>query len=379
MKDIRHNLIDNENGKISILRLLDKKVSIESGKTGKLKSTENEFPNNEDAEKYFEKKEWELLKKGFILQNNEASIGEPVLHYFVGGHYTGALSFEKTPNGIYIYKATATYNNQEEKCDTLLLIDCMGKLIDTIDLPNSLAWDIQYNYAGNELLMDLDHIIYKYSINENKFSQCTKGIKKMVSFISVSNDKIAFSTYPTIFITDMSGKNKLNYNYEVSEIKGSMPFCSVLSKNGSFLAFHNKIGEILIINTDNGKIMNTISGNFKMVKQMEFVEKDKTLAIREQYGLWKMYYFDIDTGKEIQYKTLDIPEYTKEVNNFCFNKAQTKLVLTQRKNIHIYDFNKKEIIQSFKIMHSVKTIFPKFIGEQLGIRTDYGCFSIYNI
>ncbi|MDR1451691.1 MAG: hypothetical protein LBI57_05100 [Helicobacteraceae bacterium] len=375
-KEIEHTLVDIESEKMSILHFSNKKITVESGKNGKLKSLEKVFPNKEDAEKYFEKKEWELLKKGFVLQNADAPIGKPILHYFVGNYYTGALSFEQTPKGIYIYKA----NGADAETDDLILIDIEGKLIDIINLPGKLAWDIQYNKSENELLFDLDHYIYKYNIIENKFNQCTKkDLKNMTSFISVSNNKIAFSTNPIIVVTDISGKKIFDFNYDANSIKGSIPFCSVLSKDGSLLAFHNKISEIAIHNANDGKIINKINGNFEMAEQMEFTEKDKILAVREQYGAWKMYYYNIETGKEIEYKKLEIPEYTKEVNNFCFNKSQTKLVLTQRNNIYVYDFIKKELLHSFKIMHSVKTIYPKFVGEQLGIRTDYGCFSIYNV
>ena len=50
-------------------------VSLKSGKT---KQTKKEFASSDEAKKACIKKEWESLKKGFVLQNLEAKEVSPV-------------------------------------------------------------------------------------------------------------------------------------------------------------------------------------------------------------------------------------------------------------------------------------------------------------
>ena len=71
--------------------------------------------------------------------------------------------------------------------------------------------------------------------------------------------------------------------------------------------------------------------------------------------------------------------FPKDVNAFCFNADQTKLVLLLRAGVHVFDFVNKKLLNSFKIEHLVKKCEIKFVGEKLGVRTDYGCFSLYNV
>jgi pyruvate formate-lyase activating enzyme-like uncharacterized protein len=145
------------------------------------------------------------------------------------------------------------------------------------------------------------------------------------------------------------------------------------------LAFHNKVGEIQLINAMDGKVLTKITGDFIMVSQMEFTNNNNLLVVREQYGTWGMRYFDLSTNQEIKIKTLEIPEYTKDVNAFCFNSDQSKLVLVQRTRAYVFDFNERTYLHSFEIDHVVRTCDIKFVGDKLGVRTDYGCFSIYNV
>lgn len=368
----KKQLTQKETGKILNLTLLDKDIISESGKADKLKSTEKSFDNQEQALKEFTKKEWEALKKGFILNNQEAQPGEANLHLFIGGGYTGCLSFEQTPVGIFVYK------NEKNK-DLLNLINESGEILETIELPKQLAWNIEYRAETNSLLLDIDHFVFEYSIDNKTFDNIGEKQRDHTSFVSVEKNKTAFATDNKIFLSNNYGKilQTMDYKYEI--VQGTTPFCGKLSKNGKLLAFHNKMGEIQIIDSESGKVLNTLTGDFSMIDQMEFAENDRLLAAREKYGTWSMRYLDLSTNKEIKFNDLAIPSYSKDVNCFCFNEDQSKLVLVQRSDAYVFDFNSKKFLYSFKIEHIVKGCNIKFIGDKLGVRTDYGCFSIYNL
>ena len=376
MKEITHKLIDKHSNKVINLTLNDKILISETGKDNKLKTTEKEFLSRDEALKYFYKKEWEALKKGFVLNNENAELGQPTLHKFIGGAYTGALALENSPIGIFVYEDKM---QNAESVGTINLIDNIGSLLKTIALPKSLAWNMEYSAGRNSLILDLDHYIYEFDIENGTFNNLGQEKSYVDSFISVAKDKIAFATLGKLCILDNQNKIIHASGYEVEVIKGTTPFCGKLSNDGKLLAFHNQVGEIQIIDAKNGNLLSKINGTFEMVFQLEFANDNKLLVVREQYGTWGMRYFDLSTNEEIEMKDLEIPEFTKEVNAFCFNTDQTKLVLLQRVTAYVFDFTNKKLLSSFKIEHLGKKCEIKFVGEKLGVRTDYGCFSLYKV
>jgi hypothetical protein len=374
-----HTLFDLQSDNIFSISSSGKKVTIENGIIAKTKSSFKEFSDEKEALKFFEKKEWEMLKKGFVLRNEKPDLGQPTLHYYVGAGYTGSLSFAATPTEIYIYKHGwfKTVNDQK---DFLTVIDVNGNLKDTIELPEVLAWDIQYNNFTNKLLLDLDHHIFEYDLDTKNFKQLIDRSKgKWASFVSCVNDKIVVGTDQNFQVLNNENRVLLQQKFNVEIVQGSIPFCASLSKNGKILALHNKLGEIQCIDTNDGRLLSTIVGDFQMIGQMEFLDNDKNLAIKEEYGVWKMRYFEIKTGTELNYVTIEIPAYSKDVNCFSFNADQSRLALIQRDMAYMFDFTNKLFLHSFKINHCVKTTKSHFVGEQLGFRTDYGCFSLYTV
>ncbi|MBO0589876.1 hypothetical protein I2486_00500 [Cellulophaga sp. E16_2] len=372
MNSISHQLHQKESGKLLILTLTKTSLVSQSGKREKLRTTQKDFDSHEDALKAFTKKEWEALKKGFRYTTQEAEIGEPSLHRYIGGGYTGALSFEATPKGIY------TYKNNDEK-DVLILIDPLGDTLEEIALPKQLAWSIAYSPERNALILDLDHFIYVYDIKNNTFRNLGSKKNSFTSFIAVAINSIAFATDDNISIQNNQDKLSYSQNYDTEVINGNIPFCGTLSKDGKLLALHTKVGEIQIIAATTGLTVHTIKADFEMIDQMEF-SKDNTLLIaQEHYGTWGMRYFDLSNTKELKFPALEIPEYTKEVRNFCFSQDQSKLVLVQRTTAYVFDFKAKKFIHSFPLAHVVKSCEIKFIEDKLGVRTDYGCFSLYKV
>lgn len=376
MKQLQHELIDKNSDKVIKLTLNNKILISETGKNNKLKTTEKEFSSNEDALNNFYKKEWEALKKGYVLNNENAEIGQPVLHKYIGGAYTGALAIENSPKGILVYEDKI---QNSETVGLINIIDNNGDVLKTIELPKSLAWNIEYRAGRNSLILDLDHYIYEFDIEKETFNNIGQEKSYVDSFISVAKDKIAFATLGKLSVMDNQNKLLYTSEYSVELIKGTAPFCGKLSKDGKLLAFHNKVGEIQIIDAEKGTLLSKINGEFEMVFQFEFANNNELLVVRERYGTWGMRYFDLTTNQEIELKELEIPEYTKDVNAFCFNADQTKLVLLQRADAHVFDFVNKKLLNSFKIEHLVKKCEIKFVGEKLGVRTDYGCFSLYNV
>ena len=134
-----------------------------SQKGAKTKQSKKEFASETEAKKACVKKEWESLKKGFILQDSEAKAGEPCLHVYIGGGYTGALSFAGLKDEIYVYKSGGQKDGGKPS-DLLVRLDRSGAIKEQIALPKPLAWDAQC--ASENLLLDLDHEIYIFEPKE---------------------------------------------------------------------------------------------------------------------------------------------------------------------------------------------------------------------
>ncbi|NDV66657.1 WGR domain-containing protein [Bacteroides sp. 224] len=359
--------------------LSDNKLSTNTiNSKGKSTLREKEFDNPEEAAKQFEKKGWELLKKGFVLLNEEVTAGTPYLHYFTSTGYSGCLSFAKTPEGIYVYKH-GWYNTAEDQADFMVRINERGELLETIRLPKVLPWETAYNAANNALWMNLDHHIYTYNLHEKAFIPKTTEQKKPASFLSLSEKYIAYGSHPILRVEDHQGNILWENRFDVHTIKGSIPFYAALSQQGDILAFHNKPGEIELLDPLTGDCRQIITNDIRDIKQMQFVEDDRVLMVCERYGSWSTHFFDVATGAKLDYPELAIPEYSTQVDCFCFNADQSILVQTQRHRAYVYNFKERKFLYSFALEHCVKTAHVQFVGDMLGVRTDYGCFSLYHL
>lgn len=372
MKDVSRHLHKKDTGKVLNLRLTDKTLISESGTLSKLRTTKKCFPSSEDAYKALLKKEWNALKKGFNLHSETTKKGQAILHTFIGGSYTGCLSFAETSNGIFVYKNT-------EATDYLILIDKRGNLLKEIILPEQLAWTIEFNVKNRSLLLDIDHSIYEYNIENNSFMRLIDREENFESFLTLANEKTAFASGGKFYICKDQGNIIHKQNHSTELVNGNIPFCGKLSSDGTLLAFHNKVGEIQIIDTATGEVLNIIVADFHILKQLEFTNNNNLLVTRELHDTCGIRYFDLLSNKEIQIVSLEIPEYSKSVDAFCFDDTQSKLVLIQRTNAHVFDFKKRKLLHSFKIEHTVKNCSIRFVSSFLGVRSDYGCFSLYRI
>ncbi|MEI5986270.1 MULTISPECIES: hypothetical protein [Sphingobacterium] len=376
MENLVHELINHEDGKIILLSINGNTLISESGKPDKLKRTEKEFPNEQEVQKNFLKKEWEALKKGYVLRNDNPNIGLPRLHYYVGGGYTGSLSLQGTDKGIFVYQNVVEANIWKGQ---LLLIDGQGNLLQSIPLPKQLAWEIAYQEGNQTLYLDLDHFIYAYDLESQEFENLGANKSDPSSFISVGTNRTVFASFGQLKSLDNDNKPFFDQAYSTVTIKGNTPFAGVVSPDGKKIAFHNKPGEISILHADNGDLIAHLKGDFQMIEKMEFTESGDLLLAQEQYGSWGMLYFDLINNQQITIPGLEIPEYSKEVSRFCLNPDQSKLVLSQRSNVHVFDFKAKKFLHSFRLDHIVKNCQLKFVNEYLGVRTDYGCFSLYKV
>ncbi|WP_297902986.1 hypothetical protein [uncultured Campylobacter sp.] len=260
------NLINLSGGDQLNLRVEGKILISESIKNGKTRQTQKEFASIDEAQKACVKKEWESLKKGYVMQNADARPGETSLHVYIGGGYTGALAFASFEGENFVYKCGGYKENGS--VDFLTRLGADGAIKGDIILPKPLAWHAQR--AGEILLLDLDHFIFKFDPKTGEFADLSKELnfKRNREFTSrvcaagAAGETAAFAMFGQIFIL-RDGEISLLTQYK-AEMKSSTPiFCIALSADGSRLALCCKQNEIQILSALDGscgKILSEIKG-----------------------------------------------------------------------------------------------------------------------
>lgn len=374
------NLINLANGDRLNLRVQGQILISESIKNGKTRQTQKEFANAEDAQKACAKKEWESLKKGYVLQNAGAKAGEASLHVYIGGGYTGALAFASAEGELFVYKCGG-YKEGGALDDFLIRLDASGAVKQQIVLPKPLAW--QAERAGEILLLDLDHFIFKFDPASSEFSDLSqwlsfKNSKEFTSFVCASKDTAAFAMFGQIF-TFRGGEIAPLAEYK-SEMKTYTPIlCAAISDEGTRLALCCKQNEIKILSTLNGEILNEIRGDFGIFDKICFLADGSVLG-KERYSS-KPVCLNAASGERLNPAWLR--DECAEADELCVSADGLRLALISYDKARIIDLKSGNLQLSFELSHVVKRCEAKFErinGEEfLAVRTDYGCFSLYKI
>lgn len=373
------SLVNLANGDRLNLRVEGQILASQSIKNGKTRQTQKEFASIDEAQKACAKKEWESLKKGYVLQNAGAKAGEASLHVYIGGGYTGALAFAGAGDNLFVYKCGGY--KEEDSVDFLTRLSADGAIRGDIILPKPLAWHAER--AGEILLLDLDHFIFKFDPASGEFSDLSqwlrfKNSKEFTSFVCAAKDTAAFAMFGQIF-TLRAGEISPLTEYR-SEIKNYTPIlCAALDGDGTRLALHCKQNEIKILNTLNGEILNEIKGNFGVFDKICFLA-DGSLLGKERYTS-KLVCLDTASGERS--KPAWLHGECGEADEFCVSADGLRLALINYDKARIIDLKSGNLQLSFELSHVVKRCEAKFErinGEEfLAVRTDYGCFSLYKI
>lgn len=374
------NLINLANGDRLNLRVEGQILLSESIKNGKTRQTQKEFASTDEAQKACAKKEWESLKKGYVLQNAGAKAGEASLHVYIGGGYTGALAFAGAEDELFVYKCGG-YKEGGALDDFLIRLDVSGAVKQQIVLPKPLAW--QAERAGEILLLDLDHFIFKFDPARGEFSDLSQGLsfknsKEFTSFVCAAKDTAAFAMFGQIF-TLRGGEISPLAEYR-SEMKSYAPIlCAALDADGTRLALCCKQNEIKILSTLSGEILNEIRGDFGIFDKICFLA-DGSLLGKERYA-GKLVCLDAASGERLNPAWLR--DECAEADELCVSADGLRLALISYDKARIIDLKSGNLQLSFELSHVVKRCEAKFErinGEEfLAVRTDYGCFSLYKI
>ena len=302
------------------------------------------------------------------------------MHVYIGGGYTGALAFAGAEGDLFVYKCGG-YKEGGALDDFLIRLDASGAVKQQTLLPKPLAW--QAERAGEILLLDLDHFIFKFDPATGEFSDLSKDMsfknsKEFTSFVCAAKDTAAFAMFGQIF-TFRSGEISPIAEYK-SEMKNYTPIlCAALDGDGTRLALCCKQNEIKILSTLSGEILNEIRGDFGIFDKICFLADGSVLGKERYTG--KLVCLDTASGERLN------PAWLRgecgEADELCVNADGSRLALINYDKACIVDLKSGNLRLSFELSHVVKRCEAKFErinGEEfLAVRTDYGCFSLYRV
>lgn len=64
---------------------------------------------------------------------------------------------------------------------------------------------------------------------------------------------------------------------------------------------------------------------------------------------------------------------------YCLNADKTRLAVLRGSWVEVFELASRQLVGRFRLRHCVKSAQLRFVGEALGARTDYGCFSLYQV
>lgn len=199
------------------------------------------------------------------------------------------------------------------------------------------------------------------------------------SFVTISPETRAYGSHPFYYISHEPYNEHTQFHLEAAFVRGSIPMCASLSPDGQFFALHNHEGEVQV-DTKNNTVVSILKGGFGIAEQLIWTRDSSQLLVHTKYGDCGLYFFEISANKELFYKSLAIPSHSQDVTSCCPSADNTLLVCTQRTHAFVFNFLNKAFLYSFPLAHCIKRAHINFIERDiLGVRTDYGCFSTYQL
>lgn len=365
-------LSDPENGKNWSSYCESANVRVRTGIPGKEKESDKPQDNPDAAMAWAEKEEWSRIKKGFILDQAGAQAGEPRMHRLRSKAYTGALPIADVEGQLLCNSFDDTRPG-----DCLYLLDVSGKKTALPDLPlNRMVWKAIYLPAMQRLLIKADHQVFSWKEGDTAYTVLSTPNPHPVSCLDAQGNLAVWYAEPNLVVTDLkSGLQLLDIPLPY-ELHGghSLQMEAALSPDGGTVAYCARAGEIVLLDIATGIVRANIAGDFKMITLLRYTPDGRYLIAEAAYGNASHLCFDMQNMS----LRAGWPASSFDGRTSIALSPDGKLcAIANRNKMQIYDFATLECTLSFRIEHVVKRCSIGWVGQYLGVQTDYGCASLY--
>jgi len=377
-------LIDRKSDKSWSIRWDDTVVytRINNGKE-KMKSFETE----EAASKHAHKEMWSRLKKGFIVANAQAAVGEPVLHHYVPGGYTGFRPLANVPGRNLLFYCALIGDFEGE---AFVLINPQGEKQQEARLPATpLTFDMQYCAATGKLLCNRDHQIVEVSgfeqlglensasaeTNQVEAEQRSLSTTGRANTLAVSDHYAVWYDRSSLVVTDLRTDAVLFQKEVLYELYGghSPQLSAAIASNGQSLAYCTNSEAIVLVDIPSGHERSITKPKPAMTEKMRFSPDGKLLFAQEMYGSWNLDAYVVESLLPVQ------SWEPCQIKSFAIDNERKLIATYFNKHIHLWDLTTMKLKTSFPVEHVVKSCSFTFTKDYLAVFTDYGCLSMYAI
>ncbi|NYB76858.1 WD40 repeat domain-containing protein [Stenotrophomonas maltophilia] len=335
-----------------------------------------DFPNAEEALKWAIKQEWSRLKKGFVLVNPFADAGQPSMHRYIGGGYTGALMIAGC-NGKVATNQHQDADTHGAATDVLLLVSESADVTQRWrPSKTDLAWSAA-STTSDQFLIQFDSGIHLWSADGTPPQRISEPTIMSSPFLAASNGHASWHSGEQITVMRLADRESiLQFARKPTLVGGhSRQMVCALSPDAATLSCCSRPGEIEFINVAQAETVRRHQGDFEMITKMAWSADGCWLLALEQYGRWRLMCMDTATGESRQ----GWPEFIDMTRtDFALDSNSRRLAVIHRGHVALYDFADMREIQRFPVDHLVRTAHIAWTGENnISVRTDYGCLSTY--
>ena len=349
-------------------------VRVLAGSAGKLKETRKDFDEPHEALAYATQQEWARLKKGQVLAQPEAAPGQPSMLRYLGRGYTGAMPVADLDGQLLC--------SWHDASDRLLVLNAQGQLIHQGEAPtNTLIWQATPHPPTQQVLLLADHAVWTCDPQLQAMQPLTQPNAQPASFLSVAGDQVAWYAQGQVEVHTLVpggvGTRRLQLPVQPTLYSGhSMQMSGALSAQG-LLALCTQPGQIRFIDVASGSEQAAWTGPFEMALKLRFTPDGRWLLIQEGHGKWALLALDVQArSPRADWPTLN----ELGQGDFALSPSGTQLAVSRREQISVYDMATLQLRLQFAADHVVKRCALAWLGEHtLGLRTDYGCASLYAV
>ncbi|MBP0618180.1 WD40 repeat domain-containing protein [Jiella mangrovi] len=317
------------------------------------------------------------MKKGMVLRAPDAPSGEPQLHRFIVGAYTGAMAIAPFDGGGFVCNRFVDGEEEDGSgSDAMVHVSTEGEVTAGLALPNGqLVWKAAWVPAIGSMMLQVDGGVTRWEPGSNIATQVLQ-YRPSPGFLSVGGNRLACYDGSAAVVLDLHDGAEIMRIPSQPELYGghSPQMEGALSRDGSLLALCAVPGEITVFDMAMGQVRQTLRGDFAMVRQMDFLPDGNRLLVVEQYGRGSLRCLDLGTGGPAQ----DWSELKLDGASIALSPSGSRLAVAWRDHASIHDIFNDERPRSFVLEHLAKRCAMAWIAEDsLAVRTDLGCASIY--
>lgn len=363
-------LHDPATGKTCSTRLDGARTEVRQGLPGREKVAVRDHDDASTACRWAVKEEWSRLKKGMALLNPDASWGEPRLHRFIGGAYTGAMAIAADGGG-------GLFCNRSAEAEEMVHAGFgAGVPVGFARLERGLVWKAARMPDTGAVLLQVDGGVVRWMPEAGTLEEVL-AYRHNPGFLSVAGSRLACYDGTAAVVLDLADGAELLRVPALAELHGghSPQMEGALSRDGRLLALCVRPGEIMVFDVASGQLHLVLPGDFAMVRQMDFLPGDR-LLVAEDYGRWSLRCFDLATGQPD-------PAWTElgiDGGAVAVSPSGRRVAVAQRGTVGVHAFGAGTPPRSFVLEHVVKRCAMTWTADDaLAVRTDYGCASVYAV